>query len=211
MPTIPHLDVVNVKGEAVKNFVLPAALLEQKIKPGLIHQVVVAYAANRRAGTAHTKTRGEVSGGGRKPWRQKGTGRARHGSTRSPIWKGGGVVFGPRRDRRYAQSLSSELKNQARAMVVADYFTSHKVMVVNEMPLTEKTKVFAQLLRDLKIDGRRTLVLLTKAEQPQRRALLNLPEVEVMAVREFNAYDGLRYPRWLVSEAGAAELIKLVA
>lgn len=205
------IKIFNVKGEAVKDYVLPEAIAKRVIKPGLVHQVVVAYAANRRAGTAHTKTRDEVSGGGKKPWRQKGTGRARHGSTRSPIWVGGGVVFGPRSTRNYEQGLSQELKTQAKTMVLADYLNSNKVFVVDTLPETTKTKEAANLLKGLKIYNRRVLVLLTKAEQPFRRALLNIKGVEVMAVREFNAYDGLRYPRWLVSEAGVKELARLIS
>ncbi|MDP3986564.1 MAG: 50S ribosomal protein L4 [Candidatus Veblenbacteria bacterium] len=210
MATTDHITVVNAQGEAVRELALPEAVRTRSLKSGLVHQVVVAYAANRRAGTAHTKTRDEVAGGGRKPWRQKGTGRARHGSIRSPLWVGGGVVFGPRSTRNYTQRLPRELKNQARAMVVGDYLASAKVTVVNELPQADKTKVFATLFKDLKLSGRRTLVLLTSSEQSLRRGLMNLPKVEVMGVREFNAYDGLRYPRWLVSQAGAAELIKFV-
>lgn len=210
MAVVSQIKILNAQGKAVKDFTLPSDLVEQKVKPAVVHQVVVAYAANRRANTAHTKTRGEVRGGGKKPWRQKGTGRARHGSTRSPIWVGGGVVFGPRSDRDYSQSLPGALKKQAKSMVVAEYFIAGKVIVVDELPQADKTKVFAKLLKDLKISGRRTLVLLTDKEKSLRRALGNLPGVEVMATKELNAYDGLRYPRWLVSEAGANELIKLV-
>lgn len=205
------LDILNSRGEKVGDFSLPSALTERKIKPGLIHQVVVAYAANRRAGTAHTKTRGEVAGGGRKPWRQKGTGRARHGSIRSPLWVGGGVVFGPRKEKNYQQVLPEELKVQARSMVIADYFTAGKVTIIDALPQADKTKVWAQLLKDLKITKRRLLVLLTDKEKALRRALVNLPGVEVMGTKELNAYDGLRYPRWLVSEAGAQEIIKLAS
>lgn len=205
------MKVLNTQGKEVKDLSLPAVLLAKKIKPGVVHQVVVAYASNHRAGTAHSKTRDEVSGGGKKPWRQKGTGRARHGSIRSPLWVGGGTVFGPRSDRNYKKGLPATLKNQARSMVVADYFISGKVIVVDELPQAEKTKVFAELFRDLKISGRRTMVLLTDKEKSLRRGLQNLPGVEVMATKEFNIYDGLRFPRWLVSESGAAELVKLVS
>ncbi len=203
--------IMNNQGEAVKDFSLPAALTKLVIKPSVIHQVVVAYAANARAGTAHTKTRNEVSGGGKKPWRQKGTGRARHGSIRSPIWVGGGVVFGPRASKNYQQKLSSELKQQAKAMVVADYLSNSKVFVVDAWPQTTKTKELAALLKSLKIYNRRTLILLTKAEQPLRRAIINIKNTKVMAVNELNTYDGLRWPRWLISEAGLNELIKLIA
>lgn len=202
---------MNQQGEAIKEFKLPEVLLNQVIKPTVVHQVAVGYAANARAGTAHTKTRGEVSGGGKKPWRQKGTGRARHGSIRSPLWVGGGVTFGPRSTKNFSHNLTKELKNQAKAMVVADYFLGGKVTLIETLPNSQKTKDFAKLLSSLKLKNRRTLILLTKDEQPLRRGLNNLPEVTVMAVREFNAYAGLRYPRWLMSEAGANELVKMIS
>ena len=211
MSKTSQIKVLNTKGEEVKDFVVPASLLAQNIKPELVHQVVVGYAANRPARTVHIKTRAEVCGGGKKPWRQKGTGRARHGSIRSPLWVGGGVVFGPRNTRNYEQRLPTQLKNQAKKMVIADYVNSGKTMVVAEWPESAKTKEFALMFKALKISGRRTLVLLTDKEKSLRRALNNLPNVEVMAVKELNAYDGMRWPRWLVSEAGAAELIKMVS
>ncbi len=211
MKSISQIKILNNQGQEVKDFSLPDQLLKLPIKPQLVHQVVVAYAANARAGTAHTKNRAEVSGGGKKPWRQKGTGRARHGSIRSPLWVGGGVVFGPRNTRNYKQRLPQQLKNQAKKMVVADYFTTGRVVVIEEFPQADKTKIFAELMRILKINNRRVLVLLTEKEKYLHRAMRNLAGVEIMAIRELNAYDGLRYPKWLVSVAGASELIKQIS
>lgn len=201
--------VVNTSGQPVRELELPKAVVEYTIKPVVVHQVVVGQAAGRRAGTAHTKTRAEVSGGGKKPWKQKGTGRARHGSIRSPIWVGGGVVHGPRSNRNYTQATPQLLRRKALAMVVADYLKAGRVAVVESFPAGGKTKPFAQLFRALGADQRR-LVLLTDAEKTARQGLRNLSDVSVMGVRQLNPADGLRSPAWLVSEQGFQELLKFV-
>lgn len=211
MALISRLSIVNAQGQPVRQFELPPAVLEQKVKPGVVHQVVVGYAANRRAGTAHTKDRSEVSGGGRKPWKQKGTGRARQGSTRAPQWKGGGVVFGPRNTRNWRHRLTGELKGAGLAMVVADYLRSGQVTVVDQFPTEPKTKVFAGFLKAVKPTGtRRCLVLLTEGERGLRRGLANLPQVGVMGVRQLNTYDGMSWSRWIVSSNGLADLLKAI-
>jgi len=207
-----RLSVVDSKGQALREVELPKAILERKVKPSVVHQVVVGYGANRRAGTAHTKDRSEVSGGGKKPWKQKGTGRARQGSIRSPQWKGGGVVFGPRNTRNYKHRLTDQLKETVLSMVVADALRSGRVTVVDQFPTEVKTKVFASLLKAVKPTGsRRCLVLLTEGERELRRGLTNLPQVEVMGVRQLNPYDGLNTSRWMVSSAGLTDLLKLVS
>ncbi len=205
------LQVVDSKGQAVKQVELPSTVLERKVKPSVVHQVVVGYAANRRAGTAHTKDRSEVSGGGKKPWKQKGTGRARQGSIRAPQWVGGGVVFGPRNTRNYSHRLTDELKHSALAMVVADALRSGNVTVVDSFPTEPKTKVFAAFLKAVQPAGtKRSLVLLTEGEREMRRGLQNLPNTGVMAVKQLNAYDGLSFPRWVVSQLGLTELLKAI-
>jgi large subunit ribosomal protein L4 len=211
MSKLVNISIVNSEGQPVREFALPAGVTSFKVSPALVHQVAVGYASNKRAGTAHTKNRAEVSGGGKKPWKQKGTGRARHGSIRSPLWKGGGVTFGPRNERNYIKRTPQQLKKKALSMVVADYLLSGQVIVVNEFPQADKTKVFATLFRSLKIKtGKRILVLLLDKEKNLRRGLSNLPSVEIMGVKQLNAYDGLSVQQWLVSEAGLAQLIKLV-
>lgn len=211
MSKFQQVTILNTKGESVRQLPLTAAVLQQTVKPAVVHQVVVGYAANRRAGTAHTKTRDEVAGGGKKPWKQKGTGRARHGSIRSPLWVGGGVVFGPRSTRNFKHRLTDELKRQAKAMVVSDYLTAGRVLVVDELPQADKTKVYASLLKELKLkQGVDVLVLLTQAERAARRGMNNLRGVTVMGLRELNAYDGLRFRRWLVSGQGLTELMATV-
>ena len=115
---MPQAKIYNVNGEIVSRVELPEKHFGIKVKPGLVHEIVVAQEANARNSVANTKTRGEVSGGGKKPWKQKGTGRARHGSTRSPIWKGGGVTFGPRGDRNFSVKINRKAKGSSSQRII---------------------------------------------------------------------------------------------
>lgn len=207
--TIP---VLNEQGEVVRQVEVPAAVTARAVKPTVVHQTVVAQAANRRRATAHTKTRAEVSGGGIKPWRQKGTGRARHGSIRSPLWVGGGVVFGPRSDRNYGHRLPQQVKRAALRMVVTDYAASGRIVAVEAFPQSTKTKSMVAWLKTLKFSPQeRVLVLLSDSERAAARALKNVPQVELMAVRQLNPYDGLRATKWLVSAATLPDLFNISA
>ncbi|MFH1866489.1 MAG: 50S ribosomal protein L4 [Patescibacteria group bacterium] len=208
MEKLESIAVVDERGQTVAQQEIPTAVQEIKIKPSLLHQVVVAYQANRRATTAHTKTRAEVAGGGRKPWRQKGTGRARHGSIRSPLWVGGGVTFGPRATRNYEQKINKQVKIQALRMVVADRLEQGKITVCQAYPEELKTKTYAAWLKALKLEGKKVIVLLTDSERKAARALKNIPRVELVAVRNVNSYDLLRYPYWLISQSTINLLFK---
>lgn len=210
MATVTNLKVVKSDGSQAREFALPTNITSFAVKPVVVHQAVVAYAANRRKPTAHTKNRAEVSGGGKKPWKQKGTGRARQGSIRAPQWKGGGVVFGPRNERVYTHRLPARVASLARAMVVADYLQNGKVLVVEAFPTDQKTKSAAQLLQAAGATRGRSLLLLTAAERASARGFANLPHVEVMGLREINVLDGLKAARWVVSAAGLEELMKFV-
>ncbi|MBI5465748.1 MAG: 50S ribosomal protein L4 [Candidatus Kerfeldbacteria bacterium] len=210
MTKLQNIKVMNLKGEAVRELDLPPAVTSLQVKPEVVHQVVVGLRASRRAGTAHTKDRSEVAGGGKKPWKQKGTGRARHGSIRSPLWIGGGAVFGPRNTRNYGHRLPAKLRAQARAMVVADYLSGGQVAVIDSLPLEHKTKLYAELLRQLKMTKGKCLVLLTAKEVDHRRGFQNLPNVTVAPLSGLNALDGLSAARWLVTEDGWRELLAFV-
>jgi len=210
MTKAQNIKVMNLKGESVKDLVLPEVVTSFKVKRTVVHQVVTGLQANRRAGTAHTKDRSEVSGGGKKPWKQKGTGRARQGSIRSPQWVGGGVVFGPRNTRNYAHNLPAKLRLAGRAMVVADYLLTGRVLVVESLPTEPKTKLYADLLKQLKVVKGKCLVLLTAAEINHRRGFQNLSRVTVSPLKGLNALDGLSAPLWLVTEEGYRELLTFV-
>lgn len=208
MSQVTTVKIFNTQGEVVKELPLPEKLLSLKINPTLVHQVVVADGAAARAGTAHTKNRSEVSGGGKKPWKQKGTGRARHGSIRSPIWVGGGVVFGPRNTRNYVQRTPAAWRNLARAMVLLDYLQADKVLVVSEWPTESKTKVAATWLKNIKLSvGRKYLMLLSDQEKVTARIFRNLPRLTVSPVSAFNAYLGLQNQRLILSAEAFNQLL----
>lgn len=146
-----NYQVHNQNGEAVKDINLNPAVFEMKINEPLIHQVAMAQLANARVAIAHTKTKGEVRGGGKKPWRQKGTGRARHGSIRSPLWKGGGVTFGPRNTRNFSQKVNKKMKKAALFSCLSDKAQQNALVILDKLDATEaKTKEFAKVILNLK-------------------------------------------------------------
>lgn len=163
----------------------------------LVHQVVTSMAANKRAGTAHTKDRSEVSGGGKKPWKQKGTGQARHGSTRSPIWTGGGITFGPRNDKDYSKKINKKSRIKALYTVLSRKYTMGNVLFVDTLSLpTIKTKDASMVLKALaKADGfaaidseKRTnaLIVVPTLEETVAKSFANLPGVTMVTTLEIN-------------------------
>uniref|UniRef100_A0A7V4GAB8 Large ribosomal subunit protein uL4 n=1 Tax=Desulfobacca acetoxidans TaxID=60893 RepID=A0A7V4GAB8_9BACT len=200
---MPTVDVYNVAKEKVGEVDLADEIFGVEIKPHLLHEVVVWQRACRRAGTASTKTRGEVSGGGRKPWRQKGTGRARVGSIRSPLWRGGGTVFGPK-PRSYAYTLPKKVRRAALKMALANKLAAGKLVVLEDFPYTEpKTKNFVQVMKNF--DLGKTLVIVAEPHQVLEKSARNVPEVQVLPAAGLNVYDLLRYDHLvLLSPAVAA-------
>ncbi len=177
---------------AVKTPSMPEGLKNISLNEALIHEVVVALQANVRQNTASTKDRSEVSGGGRKPWRQKGTGRARHGSNRSPIWRGGGVTFGPRPERNFKKAIPDKKKRQALLQVVAQKIKEKNLAVTSDIKLTEpKTRYAAEFLKKSlgdKFSGR-VILIIEKKNEDIFRAFRNLPFVNIRTGLNFNIYD----------------------
>lgn len=184
----------------------------------LVHQVVTGEMANRRQSVAHAKGRSEVRGGGRKPWRQKGTGRARHGSIRSPIWKGGGVTHGPTKERVFAKKINKKMARKALATVLSAKVRDGEVLVLDELKLAqpktkEAAKVFQNLSKiktfsDLMGTSKRALVLLPDASQEARRALRNLPFVELEEARNVTAFEALNRKYVVLPRASVDVLVK---
>lgn len=172
-----------------------------RVNQRLLELVENAYAANLRRGTASTKTRGEVRGGGKKPWRQKGTGRARHGSIRSPIWKGGGVAFGPR-PRDYSVNLPEAMRRQALISALSLRAGEKNLYLWEEIPLkSAKTKEFVQLLKALPLEKKRTLCVVKDIDPKLKRAAQNLSRIfELKRVRDLNAHHVLHWPKLLIRE-----------
>ena len=181
-----------MNGEVVGEEKLDSALFEVETKEGLIHQAVVAQMANRRQVLAHTKDRGEVSGGGKKPWKQKGTGRARQGSIRSPLWVGGGVVFGPRNDRNFHQKINKKMKRKALLMCLSDRAKEEKIIVLDKLELENfKTKRFLEILNKLPNKEKKTLLILADNDKKIIKSAANLPYLKTIESVNINVMDVL--------------------
>lgn len=198
---VPHF---NATGEKIGEVELDAKLFEVAPNARLIQQAVVVQQANSRQSIAHTKTRAEVRGGGRKPWKQKGTGRARHGSIRSPLWRGGGITFGPRSDRNFSRSLTIKARRKALAMILSDRAKDSQVIVV-EPPALEspKTKTVVALLRKLPVKSP-SLLVMGEPNPALVRSVRNAPDVTSIAAASLNVVDALKH-RSLVLLDGALE------
>lgn len=201
-----RLAVVSQSRAQVGEVEIPASLVAGPVREHLLYEAVRSQLASRRAGTAATKTRGLVSGGGKKPWRQKGTGRARAGSTRSPVWAGGGTIFGPQ-PRSYAYRLPRTARRAALRAALAARHTAGTLLVVDVLRLAEaKTKRMVECLRALGLDGASVLIVLAEADSAIERAARNLPHVKVLLARGLNVYDVLRHAN-LVMTLGALEQV----
>ena len=188
---MPTVDVYNIQKEKVGELDLKDEIFGVEVKGHVLHEVVTWQRACRRAGTACTKTRGEVRGGGRKPWRQKGTGRARSGSTRSPIWKGGGTTFGPR-PRSYAYALPKQVRRLALKMALSSKVANGRLVVLDAYPQgTPKTKDFIQVLKTFEIN--KALVVSVEENQALELSARNVPGIQVMPPMGLNVYDILKY------------------
>lgn len=182
------IDVFDMNGKKLKPIELSEAVFGQEYNEALIHQVVVAQLANKRQGTKSTLTRTEVSGGGKKPWRQKGTGRARQGSIRSPQWVGGGVVFAPK-PRDFEQKINKKMKIAATISALSAKVSTSNLVVVDKIELAEaKTKLIANMLNSLNIDSK-VLVVMGKDDEAVLRACKNLQNVTVINADLINVYD----------------------
>ncbi len=177
---------------------LNQAIFGVKTRLPLLHQMVVMQLANRRAGSAATKSKGFVRGGGKKPWRQKGTGRARAGSNRSPIWVGGGTTFGPQ-PRDYSYRLPRTARRRALLSALSLKHRDGKVIVVDRLePEEAKTKIMVKALAELQVQS--ALIIITDANEKIERSSRNLPKIKVLRVEGLNVYDLLRYEHLILTE-----------
>ena len=193
------INVQNTNGESVEEMEVPFTLVEEGDK-GLqaVHDTVVAYMASQRSGTACAKTRSEVAGTGKKPWRQKGTGRARAGSFQSPIWRGGGVVFGPR-PRDFRKDVNKKTRKLALQKALTERIKSGEVLVVDQISIDQpKTKDFISILDNLKVDGTALLVT-NNPDQNLQLSTRNVSYVGVTTSESLNTYDTLKYDRIIIT------------
>ena len=204
-----NVSVYNIEGKEVGSIELNDAVFGVEVNEHLVHMAVVNQLANNRQGTQSAKTRSEVSGGGRKPWRQKGTGHARQGSTRSPQWTGGGVVFAPK-PRDYSFKMNKKEKRIALLSALSSKVADNKIVVLDAFILDEmKTKKFAEVMSNLKVD--KALVVIEGENKNVVLSGRNIPTVKVSATNEINTYDVLKYETLVVTKAAVEKLEEVYA
>ncbi len=202
--------IYSVEGKEAGSIALPEAVFGVAWNPDMVHEVVTGMQANARAGTAHTKDRSEVRGGGKKPWKQKGTGRARHGSRRSPIWSGGGIAHGPRSDKDYSVKINKKVRAKALASVLSKKFTDNEVIFVDALAMTEpKTKAAKAVLASLATAAGQAqlatkrknaaVVVLSSRDLATEKSFRNFGNIEVVQAKDINPVDLLTYKYVVVS------------
>ncbi len=199
-------DLYNTKKEKVGEVDLNDDLFAVEVKPYILHDVVKMQLANRRAGTACTKTRVEVSGSSAKPFRQKGTGRARAGNRRSPLWRGGGVVFGPK-PRSYAYKLPKKVRRLGLRMALSARFAEENMVVLDQFQLDEiKTKNFISVMKNLGVDN--ALIVIPSADDKLEKSARNVPGFKVLPTMGVNVYDILHYRNLIILQSTIEQLEK---
>ena len=203
------VSVYNIEGKEVDTIELNDAVFGVEVNEHLVHMAVVNQLANNRQGTQKAKTRSEVSGGGRKPWRQKGTGHARQGSTRAPQWTGGGVVFAPT-PRDYSFKMNRKEKRAALKSALTSRVQENKLIVVDELKFDEiKTKKFAEVLKNLNLD--KALVVLNENDEKVVMSAKNIPTVKTTQINTINVYDVLKYNTVVLTKAAAESIEEVYA
>ena len=204
-----NVAVMNMNGENVGSIELNDAVFGIEANEHVMHLVVVQYLANQRQGTQSAKTRAEVRGGGRKPWRQKGTGRARQGSTRSPQWTGGGVVFAPK-PRDYSFKLNRKVKRLALQSALSCKVAENKMIVLDELTLNEiKTKEMVKVLENIKCG--KALIVMDGSNKNVMLSARNIPDVKTASVNTINVYDLLKYNTLVVTKDAVAKIEEVYA
>ncbi len=199
-------EIINKENKSVGNTELPDEIFGVEVNKGLLHEVVRNHLANKRQGTAATKTRGMVSGGGKKPWKQKGSGRARSGSNRSPLWRGGGTVFGPQ-PRDYSYKMPRKAKWSALSSALTAKFADGEVIVIEDISVPEaKTKNVKALIDGLGLTSK-VLIIIPEKDEALELASRNLPKVNIARVSELNVYSILSHEKLLISQ-NAVEKMK---
>jgi len=203
------VDIYNEKGEVTGSTVLPKEIFQVPMNADLVHQVFISHTANQRQNSAHTKNRSEVRGGGRKPWRQKGTGRARHGSTRSPIWVGGGVSGGPRNEKNWEKDIPKKMRKKALFMVLSEKAKNSSLIVLDKLEMEKpKTKEMAQIIKKLPVNNGSRLIISHDGKNLFLSAR-NIAKTGVSEARNLNIVDLLNYKYLLVSKDGIKEIEKV--
>jgi large subunit ribosomal protein L4 len=203
--------VYNLSGKETGSIELNDAIFNVAIKPEVVHQVYVSQAGNQRESIADTKTRGDVSGGGKKPWAQKGTGRARHGSIRSPIWSGGGVAFGPTSERNWKTKVNKDTRRLAVKMCLTDKAQSNALYVVEDFAFAEpKTKLVAEFLEKLPAKNKNFLLLNDESNKNLLKMSRNLKKINTVRAKDTNVLDLLSREAVIISKKGLEQLVEIL-
>lgn len=206
---MPTVEVFDSKREKVGSLELSDAVFAAELKPHLLHEVVVWQLACRRQGNADTKVRHEVRGGGRKPWKQKGTGRARSGSRRSPLWRGGGTIFGPH-PRDYSYTLPKKVKKAALRVALSDKLREEKLLVLKGFDLSEiKTRAFVEVLG--RFDVKNALIVTLGVDATLEKSARNVARIKVLRAEGLNVYDILRYDNLVLVEQAVARIEEVLS
>jgi large subunit ribosomal protein L4 len=186
--------------------ILDKNIFEVPMNSNLVHQIATSQMSNRRQVVAHTKTRGEVSGGGKKPWRQKGTGKARHGSIRSPIWVGGGVTFGPRNERNFKKDVPKKMKRKALFMLLTEKLKNDSLIIVDSFDIKEiKTKEVKKMIDSLDLKGS-VLIALEDLNETIIKSVRNIEKVATIQAKDLNCLDVLTYKYLVVTKKGIEKI-----
>jgi large subunit ribosomal protein L4 len=208
---MPKVAVYNMTGAQTGEIELNDAVFGVEVNEAVMHQAVVMQLANQRLGTAATKTRGLVRGGGRKPWRQKGTGRARSGSTRSPIWVGGGTVFGPQ-PRSYAYSMPRKARRLAIKSALSAKVQAGELMVMEDLAINEpKTKTVVNMLDSLKVGDDKALIITAAVDENVEKSSRNIPGVKNITSLGLNVYDILYHDKVLITKDAVSKIEEVLA
>ena len=204
-----NIKVLNMSGNEVGSIELNDNIFAVEVNQHVMHQAVVQYLANQRQGTKGTKTRAEVSGGGRKPWRQKGTGRARQGSIRAPQWKGGGVVFAPK-SRDYSFKLNKKVKRLPLKSALTSKVNDSKFVVIDELKLDQiKTKDMQNVLNNINVS--KALVVIEDGNRNVVLSARNIPDIKTASVNTINVYDILKYDSFVVTKQAVEKIEEVYA
>ena len=207
---MPKIDVYDIEGKKVKTIELKEEVFGIEPNEAIVHSVLVNYLANQRQGTQSTKTRAEVRGGGRKPWRQKGTGRARQGSIRAPQWIKGGIALGPK-PRSYSYTVNKKERRLALKSILSSKVTENELTVVDKLEVKEiKTKTMVKALADLKVEGK-TLIVLPEKDKVVQKSARNIEGVKTLQVGTINVYDLLKHKNLVVTEDTVKKLEEVYA
>ncbi|MEJ6949582.1 50S ribosomal protein L4 [Natronospora cellulosivora (SeqCode)] len=208
---MPQIAKYDKSGNKVGDINLADSVFDVNVNKHVVHQVVTSQLAKIRKGTASTKTRSEVRGGGRKPWRQKGTGRARHGSIRSPLWVGGGITFGPR-PRSFGKKVPKKVKRLALKSILTDKLQNDSLMILENLKFDQiKTSQVVELLKNLQIEDKKVIIVIPEKDKNIYLSARNIPGVKTLVVEALNAYDLLNNDYIIIANEAVEKIEEVLA